>query len=144
MKPGPRSVLESQVGDVLTSYVLGAFLGDYPRENFVGGFESFTSGAAVSATRDIDLLTAAKYSRATAVTATDLSATLSFVREHDVAIGAAAHVRFAFAAEMPGGRTVPFTLRGRILLVREDTTWLVFGYDLARDDEPGLTAEVSP
>jgi len=146
-KPGIRTTLESQVGDVLANYVVGAFLGDYPRHDFVRGLGSFTSGAAVDASRDNKLLTAAKYARATAVTATDLSARLSFVTVHQAPVGAAAHVVFTFVAEMPGGRTVPFTLRGRILLVLEGTSWLVFGYDLTRDDEPGLVAEtpeVSP
>ena len=142
-RPGPRATLESQVGDVLVDYVLGAFLGTYPRHDFVRGLGSFTKRAAQFATRDVDVLTAVKYARATSVTATELTARLSFIVRHDVAIGATAHVLFKFVAEMPGGRTVPFTLSGRILLVKQDTTWFVFGYDLARDDEPRITAEVS-
>ena len=142
LRIGPAAAVQSQVGDVLVDYVLGAFLGEFPRDDFVRGFDSFTSGAARTATRDIDVLTAAKYAQATAVTARDLSARLSFVVRRDVAVGATAHVRFGFTAEMPGGRAVQFTLRGRILLVHEDRTWLVFGYDLALD-EPGLTVEVS-
>jgi len=145
LRAGPRAAFESQVGDVLVDYVLGAFLGTYPRHDFVRGLGSFTKGAAQTATRDVDVVTAAKYAQATAVTATELTARLSFVVRHDVAIGATAHVLFRFTAEMPGGRTVPFTLRGRILLVHEGTTWFVFGYDLDRDDDgPAITAEVSP
>jgi hypothetical protein len=145
LRAGPRSVLESRVGDVLVDYVLGAFLGTYPRHDFVRGLGSFTKRLDQSATKDIDLLTAAKYAQATAVTATELTARLSFIVRKEVAIGATAHVLFRFAAELPGGRTVPFTLRGRILLVHEGTNWFVFGYDLDRDDdESGITAEVSP
>ena len=54
-----RTEIETAVGDVLSQYVVGAFLGDFPREEFVASFESFTSGVAGSAAEDIDLLTAA-------------------------------------------------------------------------------------
>ena len=30
------------MGDVLSHYVVEGFLGDYPRENFVGAFDAFT------------------------------------------------------------------------------------------------------
>ena len=43
-----RAELESEVGDVLSHYVVGAFLGDYPREKFVRAFDAFTGGAARS------------------------------------------------------------------------------------------------
>ena len=36
-----RTQLESEVGDVLASYIVEGFLGDYPREDFVRGLADF-------------------------------------------------------------------------------------------------------
>ncbi len=74
-----RTELETEVGGVLSDYVVEAFLGDFPREEFVQAFGSFTSGAARSAAGDIEQLTAARVQDATAVTATRLDARLSFL-----------------------------------------------------------------
>src|SRR5690349_6415877 len=64
-----REALQSQVGDVLSSYVVAAFLGDYPRDDFVYSLESFTSGAAEDAAQDLELLTARRYRDADGVVA---------------------------------------------------------------------------
>ncbi len=128
-----RTRLEEEVGDVLSAYVVSAFLGTYPRDDFVGSFGSFTSGAARSAVRDLDLLTANRYGEAEDVRATRLVARLSFAALKDDAIGATAGVRFAFEATQ-GGKTRPISLRGQLLLVKEGNEWSVFGYDVARDD----------
>ena len=74
-----RTELETEVGGVLSDYVVEAFLGDFPREEFVQAFGSFTSGAARRAAGDIEQLTAARVQDATAVTATRLDARLSFL-----------------------------------------------------------------
>ena len=49
-----RTEVEGAVGDVLSDYVVAAFLGEFPRQEFVRAFEPFTSVAARKATRDID------------------------------------------------------------------------------------------
>ena len=44
--------MESEVSDVLAGYVVGGFLGDYPRDDFVDAFADFTStGGAVRGRR---------------------------------------------------------------------------------------------
>jgi hypothetical protein len=144
LRPGARAVLESAVGDALSDYVVGAFLGTYPRDDFVQAFDGFTAGAAREALRKIDLLTARKYRTARSVTAEDLSARLSFVLLGDTAVGVAAHVRFRFSAEYDDGRTESFSLVGRLLLVHEQSAWLIFGWDVGRSDLPSQTGEVVP
>ena len=139
-----RTDLETEVGDVLSHYVVGAFLGEFPRQNFVGSFDSFTVGAARAAAGDLDLLTASRFQDATAVRATRLDARLSFLVEGKDVVGASAGVRFGFEAALDDGETRPFTLRGRFLLVEEDGTWSVFGYDVARDDGDAVEIEESP
>jgi len=132
-----RAAIEAGIGDTLSTYVVGAFLGDYPRDDFVRSFDVFTSGAARLATEDIDLLTASRFSEAEQVTATSLRARISCLVDGDDVVGASARVMFDFEAREKGAEAPrPFSLRGRLLLSRESSTWSVFGYDVSRDDVP--------
>ena len=137
-----RADHEGAVGDVLSAYVVGAFLGEFPREAFVGSFESFTSEAAREAAGDIDLLTAAAVPDATAVRATELDARLSFLTQGGTVHGGTATVHFAFEATMEDGSTQPLTLDGRFMLEAEHDTWSVFGYDVRFDDGEGAPVEI--
>lgn len=139
-----RAELEGAVGDVLSAYVVEAFLGDFPRQEFVRSFESFTSGAARSAAADIDRLTAAGVRDATAVRATELDARLSFLTRSGEVHGGTAAVHFAFEATMEDGTSRPLVLDGRFLLDAELGTWSIFGYDVALDDGVGVDAETVP
>ena len=137
-----RADLEGVVGDVLSAYVVAAFLGDHPREDFVRSFESFTGGAAREAAGDIDLLTAAAVPDATAVRATDLDARLSFLTQGRAVHGGTATVHFAFEATREDGSTQPLTLDGRFLLEAGQDSWSVFGYDISVDNGDGRPVEV--
>ncbi|MBD3926689.1 hypothetical protein IEZ26_18870 [Nocardioides cavernae] len=137
-----RTEVEGAVGDVLSDYVVAAFLGEFPRQEFVQAFEPFTSVAARKATRDIDLLTAATARDATAVRATDLDARLSFLTQAGEVLGGTAKVHFAFDATMEDGTTRPLALDGRFMLVPDDDgTWSIFGYDVRFDDGDETPAE---
>jgi hypothetical protein len=137
-----RAEAESAVGDVISGYVVRAFLGDYPREDFARSFESFTGSLARNATRDIDQLTANRFGDAQAIRATRLDADLSFLVEGSDVIGATASVRFAFEATVDGEER-PLSLRGRLMLVEDDGAWSVFGYDVRTDTGDLVEAEVS-
>jgi hypothetical protein len=139
-----RTAMETAIGDVLSGYVTHAFLGDFPRQEFVPAFESFTSGAAQRAARDIDRLTATPVQDATAMRATRLDARLSFLVLDGEEVGATAAVKFAFEATMDDGATRPVLLQGRFMLEEDGGEWSVFGYDVALDDGASLAAEVSP
>lgn len=139
-----RTEIEGAVGDVLSGYVVEAFLGDFPREGFVRSFESFTSGAARTAARHIEQLTAARVQDATAVRATRLDARLSVLAEDQRVHGATAAVRFAFEATMADGTTRPLSLEGRFLLEDDGDEWSVFGYDVALDDGAPVSSEPAP
>ncbi|KQV65897.1 hypothetical protein ASC64_13515 [Nocardioides sp. Root122] len=136
-----RTELEGAVGDVLSDYVVEAFLGPFPREEFVQSFGSFTSQAARTAARDIDRLTAASAADATAVRATRLDARLSFLTRSGTAYAGTAAVDFAFEATMDDGSTRELVLDGRIMMEAESDTWRIFGYDVSFDDGVGTDAE---
>lgn len=144
LSEGAQADAETEVGDVLSHFVVAGFLGEYPRENFVDAFDAFTGGAAASAAGDLDLLTANRYRDASSVRPTRLDARLSFLIDGKDVVGASARVNLGFEADLPGGDTVPFTLRGRLLLEEDEGTWSVFGYDVARDDAAPVGAEVTP
>jgi hypothetical protein len=129
-----RDELQGQVGDVLTAYVVAAFLGDYPRDDFVGSLESFTSGAAEKAAGDLDLLTASRYSEAEQVVARRLEARLNVFAAGDEPAGASARVRFRFAALQQEGEPRVFSMSGRLGLVPEGEGWRIFAYQVRRDD----------
>jgi len=129
-----RSRVQNAVGDVLSEYVVDGFLGDYPREDFVQSFDRFTSGAARGAARDIDLLTAARFSDSDGVRARRLLARISCLTVDGEVVGATAHVSFTFEATDGPAAPTPISLRGRFLMDQEDGKWSVFGYDLVRDD----------
>jgi len=132
-----RAEAEQEIGDVLSAYVVSGFLGDYPREDFVQSFDSFTNGAARSAARDIDLLTAARFGDASTVTARRLTAAISCLAKDGNVVGATARVTLAFEASGLAGGTRTIKLSGRFMLVKDHATWNVFGYDVARADAPG-------
>jgi hypothetical protein len=137
-----RAGIEGAVGDVLSDYVVQAFLWDFPRQEFVQAFESFTSVAARKATRDIDHLTAATVRDATDVRATELDARLSFLDRSGDVLGATAAVHFTFEATMEDGSTRPLALDGRFMLeAGDDETWSIFGYDVRFDDGDASPAE---
>ena len=142
LTPDARAEAEGAVGDVLSDYVVRAFLGDYPREDFARAFESFTGNLVRDASRDLDQLTANRFREAEAVRATRLGADLSFVVQDSDIIGATASVRFAFEATVNGEERT-MSLRGRLMLVEDDGAWSVFGYDLATDTGDTVDAEVS-
>lgn len=129
-----RAGVEAAVGKILSRYLVGGFLGDYPRERFVQSFDEFTPGAAALAARDIDVLTNARVGDATRVTPRRLDARLSLlVRDGDV-LGATAYVDVDLEATMPDGETRDVTLDGRLMLQEQRGRWSVFGFDLDSDD----------
>lgn len=133
-----RAEVEAGVGDVLSEYVVRAFLGEFPRDDFVPAFSAFTSRAARGAAEDIDLLTAARYKDADRVVATRLRVQISSLAAGNDVVGATAQVDLAF--DVTGSAAGSgFALTGRFLLAHDGGAWSVFGYDVQRDDaeEPG-------
>ena len=143
LTPDARAEAEGAVGDVLSGYVVDAFLGDYPREDFARSFESFTGSLARNASGDIDQLTANRFGDAKAIRATRLDADLSFLVEGSDVIGATAFVRFEFEATVDGVQR-SLGMRGRLMLVNEDDAWSVFGYDVVTNTGDAVEAGGTP
>jgi hypothetical protein len=138
-----RTAMEGELGELLSEYVVAAFLGDYPRDGFVRSFDHFTGRAAELATADLEVLTAAGNDDLTTVRATRLDARLSFLAPDDEVLGATAHVRFAFEATTVDGTVQRLQLTGRLMLERARDRWSVFGYDVASDDGAAVSEDPS-
>ena len=132
-----RDDLQNDVGAVLTTYVVEGFLGDYPRDDFVGALDSFTSGVADEAAEDLDLISGAGFEGSPDdVVATQLSASISTFAPGGKVVGVSARVDFAFDVT-EGGTTREEARHGRLMLTTEDGVWKIFGFEL----KPGRRAE---
>ncbi len=129
-----RTDVESAIGEVLSAYVVEAFLGDHPRTGYLPALDGFTDGAATLAARHLDVLTASGIEDLTAVRATRLDSDLSLYVVDGEALGATARVEFAFDATKADESSQRLSLSGRLLLSRSRDGWAVFGYDVASDD----------
>jgi hypothetical protein len=130
-----RDQLQNDVASVLSTYVVDAFLGDYPRDDFVNALGTFTTGVVDDAAAHLDLVTGAGFGTDVQdVAATKLSATISTFAPKGKVVGATAVVDFAFDVTA-NGKTSESTRRGRLMLTPEDGTWKIFGFDL--DPRPG-------
>jgi len=126
--------VEGAIGETLSRYLVAGFLGDFPRERFVGAFEDFTPGAAGLGARDIDVLTASRVGEASEVTPRRLVARLFLLVRDGEVLGATAYVDVALEATMSEGETRQVSLDGRLMLEQQRGRWSVFGFDVANDD----------
>lgn len=139
-----RTRLESEVGDVLGRYIVGGFLGDYPRGDFVRGLADFTDTLADDGGVDLAGLTLAGIDGVASVRATRLSARLSYFDPHGKTVGATAFIDLAFEVTLDDGSTREVMRTGKLVLGRPGHDWQVLGYHLCcTDDGEPVDAEVT-
>jgi hypothetical protein len=138
-----RTRLESEVGDVLASYVVEGFLGDHPRDDFVRALSDFSTGLADDGGRDLTTLTLAETPALAAVRATRLKANLAFFNPGGDVVGASAFVDLDFDLTLEDGTTRQVTRTGRFSLGRSDGVWQVTGYKICCSDPAAVQAETT-
>ena len=138
-----RTRLESEVGDVLASYVVEGFLGDHPRKDFVRALSDFSTGLADDGGRDLTTLTLAETPAIAAVRATRLKANLAFFNPGGDVVGASAFVDLDFDLTFEDGTTRQVTRTGRFSLGRSDGVWQVTGYKICCSDAAAVQAETT-
>ena len=138
-----RTRLESEVGDVLASYVVEGFLGDHPRKDFVRALSDFSTGLADDGGRDLTTLTLAETPAIAAVRATRLKANLAFFNPGGDVVGASAFVDLDFDLTLEDGTTRQVTRTGRFSLGRSDGVWQVTGYKICCSDAAAVQAETT-
>ena len=138
-----RTRLESEVGDVLASYVVEGFLGDHPRDDFVRALSDFSTGLADDGGRDLTTLTLAETPAIAAVRATRLKADLAFFNPGGDVVGASAFVDLDFDLTFEDGTTRQVTRTGRFSLGRSDGVWQVTGYKICCSEAAAVQAETT-
>ena len=138
-----RTRLESEVGDVLASYVVEGFLGDHPRGDFVRALSDFSTGLADDGGQDLTTLTLAGTLDVAEVHATRLKANLAFFNPGGDVVGASAFVDIDFDVSFEDGTTRQVTRTGRFTLGRSDGVWQVIGYRICCADPAAVQAETT-
>jgi len=138
-----RTRLESEVGDVLASYVVEGFLGDHPRSDFVRALSDFSTGLADDGGHDLTTLTLAETPAIAAVRATRLKANLAFFNPGGDVVGASAFVDLDFDLTFEDGTTRQVTRTGRFSLGLSDGVWQVTGYKICCSDPAAVQAETT-
>jgi len=138
-----RTRLESEVGDVLASYVVEGFLGDHPRSDFVRALSDFSTGLADDGGHDLTTLTLAETPAIAAVRATRLKANLAFFSPGGDVVGASAFVDLDFDLTFEDGTTRQVTRTGRFSLGLSDGVWQVTGYKICCSDPAAVQAETT-
>jgi hypothetical protein len=128
-----RDDLQNGVGAALSTYVVEGFLGDYPRDDFVGALDTFTSGVASKAATDIEEITGAGFKTADEVVATRLRASISTFAPEREAVGVSARVDFVFDVTQED-TTRQVSVSGQLMLMPVEGDWKIFGYRLSTDD----------
>lgn len=117
----------------IESWFGGAYLGEYPRDDFAAGFEGWTAAAADLALRDQDTTSnAALGPDVVAVVADEQRADLYVFAEAGQAGGATADVTLRLTEQRESGELVKVAVTGSVYLTRTDAGWKIFGYDLSR------------
>lgn len=138
-----RTELESEIGDVLASYIVAGYLGEYPRDDFVRSLADFSNGLADDGGKDLPGLTLAGLDGVTAVRATQLHAELAYFAPGGQVVGARAFLRLAFDVTLSGGTTESVTREGHLELRKDGGAWRVSGYRLCCYDDAVVEAEVT-
>ena len=134
LSPQARDDLQTEVGDALSAYVVDAFLGDYPRDDFVEkALDSFSTSVAAKAATDLDVITGAGFGEVDEVSAKKLLAHISPMVRGDRTDGASVRVAFDFET-VRDGEPSEQQLTGRLMLTPEGDAWKIFGYRLQLDD----------
>ena len=135
--------LESEVGDVIASYIVEGFLGDYPREDFVRSLADFTNGLVDDGGLDLAVLTLSGTPEIADVRATKLHARLAYFNPGDEVVGATAFLDLAFDVTLADGSTRAVTRSGKLVLGRVDSDWRIFGYAMCCFDGESVRAETA-
>lgn len=127
-----RRRVEKSVSRVVVGWLDAAYLaGDYPRRGFRDSFPGFTPGARAVAQRDLVLMTNRGIgTRVDSVSPSAIRVRVDLLAVAKRAVAATAHVALKFRTEGQVSRR--YRVSGRLMLTRQDGSWRVFAYDVAK------------
>jgi hypothetical protein len=124
-----RERVKASLATVIDPWFDGAFLGDFPRDDYDPAFTGFTKGAAEDAQRDLDLLSnAAIADQIESATATKRRLRVDVFAFEGHPKGATAHFVLDFTTT--GDLEQSLRVRGDLYLAKDRGEWKIFGYDV--------------
>lgn len=132
LAPEQRRRLPEVITEVVQGWFNAAYVGgEWPRTDFKDAYPGFTRRAADEARKDRTLMSNDGIgARIDEVTPTRSRVWLDVLAVRRAAVGVTARFELQFRTE--GELTREVTVRGRLLLNRQDGQWRVFAYDVAR------------
>ena len=130
LEPSQREKVKTAVTELVDPWFEGAFLGDFPRDDYAGAFAGFSEGAAADAQgRDLAVLSnQAIADQIDSATAVNRRVRVDVFAPDGHPRGATAH--FVLDYETTGGLEEQRRVRGDLYLARERGVWTIFGYDV--------------
>lgn len=142
---GRRQAVATNVAKVVDGWLQAAYVGgDYPRPTSAYGnvFPGFTQATVAQAGKQMSLMsnaTIAPHIDGVEVVSSDVQVDLLANDNHPV--GAVARVRLVY--DTTGERETRQTVRGSLDMLPTATSWVVFGFDITREERP-TTPSSSP
>lgn len=133
-----RRRVEKAVSRVVVRWLDAAYLGgEYPRGSFRDSFPGFTPGARAVAQRDLVLMSNKGIgTRVDSVVPSAIRVRVDLLAVEKRAAAATAHLTLRFRTD--GRVSRRYRVSGRLMLTRQDGSWRIFAYDVAKShSEPG-------
>lgn len=131
-----REEVKADVSAVVDGWFEGAFLGEFPREDYAPAFTAFTDGARKDAMRDLDLMSNQKIEdQIGAAVAGNRRVRLDVLAPKGQAQGATARFVLDFFTE--GELEDHLRVKGALYLTKQEGEWRVFGYDVYETQSRG-------
>ncbi len=129
-----RSRVKGGVTAVIDPWFDGAFLGEFPRDDYSDAFSGFTKGAAADAEGELDILS----NQSIADQIDSATATRRRVRADVFAFdghprGVTAHFVLDFTTS--GDLEASMRVRGDLYLAKDRGEWKIFGYDVDQAEQ---------
>lgn len=124
-----KAELKTEVNEAVDGWFEGAFLGEFPRDDYTAAFEGFTRGARKDALADLALLSNQKIAdRIDSVVAGNRRVRLDVLAPKGQPSGVTAH--FVLDYFTHGDLEDHLRVRGSLYLTPQEDTWRIFGYDV--------------
>ena len=129
-----RERVKEGITEVIDPWFDGAFLGDFPRDDYSDAFVGFTKGAAADAQGDLDILSNEPIAdQIESATATKRRVRLDVFAFEGHPRGATAHFVLDFTTS--GDVEETLRVRGDLYLAKDKGEWKIFGYDVDQAEQ---------
>ena len=129
-----RTRVKDGITEVIDPWFDGAFLGDFPRDDYADAFVGFTEGAAADAADALDILSNQPIAdQIDSATATKRRVRVDVFAFEGHPRGATAHFVLTFTTS--GDVEETRVVRGNLYVAKDKGEWKIFGYDVDQAEQ---------